>query len=179
MGWLITTLLVLSPVSPASVDRVPSRDLSLPPAIVRGLEPVNFDLIDAREEMREELRNVRVEDRHTIFVIKRHLGASVGYDNAILHGSVGLYVTIAELGRWNFGVPSVAFGVGRYPTYNRVNQEATVKSQPTVFVSVASVHYRLGFVRSLGVNAYVNLEQVYDLRHNMSGSQFGFSFSSK
>lgn len=179
MGWLITTLLVLSPVAPASVDVVPSRDLLLPPAIVNGIEPVNFDLVDMRDEIREEKRNIRVEDPHSIFVIKRHIGASIGYDNTILHGSVGLYVTIAELGRWNFGVPSVAFGIGRYPTYDRADQEASMKSQPTVFVSVASVHYRVGYVRALGVNAYVNLEQVYDLRHNMSGSQFGFSFSSK
>jgi hypothetical protein len=179
MGWLITTLLVLSPVAPASVDVVPSRDLMLPPAVVNNVDPVNFDLVDLRDEMREEKRNIRVENPHTIFVIKRHLGASVGYDNAILHGSVGLYITIAEWGRWNFGVPSVAFGVGRYPTYDRSDRESSTKSQPTVFVSVASVHYRVGFVRALGLNAYVNLEQVYDLRHNMSGSQFGFSFSSK
>jgi hypothetical protein len=179
MGWLITTLLVLSPVVPASVDVVPSRDLLLPPAVVQAVEPVNFDLLDLRAEAIEERLNIRVENPHTVFVIKRHIGASVGYDNTVLHGSVGLYVTIAELGRWNFGVPSVAFGMGRYPTYNRDDQRASMRSQPTVFVSVASVHYRLGFVRSLGANCYVNLEQVYDLRHNMSGSQFGFSFSSK
>jgi hypothetical protein len=179
MGWLITTLLVLSPVAPASNDVVPSRNLELPPAIVQNIEPVNFDLIDLRDEIRDEIRNIRVENPHTIFAIKRHIGASIGYDNAILHGSVGLYMTIAELGRWNFGVPSVAFGLGRYPTYNRADQKASVESQPTVFVSVASVHYRMGFVRALGLNAYINLEQVYDLRHNMSGSQFGLSFSSK
>jgi hypothetical protein len=179
MGWLITTMLFLSPVAPASADVVPSRDLMLPLAIVREIEPVNFDLIDYRDDIREEKRNVRVEDPHTIFVIKHHVGASVGYDNTILHGSVGLYMTIAELGRWNFGVPSVAFGVGRYPTYDRADQQASMHSQPTVFVSVASVHYRVGYVRTLGVNAYVNLEQVYDLRHNMAGSQFGFSFSTK
>jgi hypothetical protein len=179
MGWLITTLLVLSPLASASADAVPSRVLSFPPIVVSGIEPVNFDLLDWREEMRDEQRNIKVENPHSVFVIKRHIGASVGYDNAILHGSVGLYMTIAELGRWNFGVPSVAFGLGRYPSYNRDDQKASTKSQPTVFVSVASVHYRLGFVRALGMNAYINLEQVYDLRHNMSGSQFGFSFSSK
>jgi hypothetical protein len=54
-----------------------------------------------------------------------------------------------------------------------------MRNQPTVFVSLASVHYRVGFVRAIGLNGYINLEQVYDLRHNMSGSQFGVSFSSK
>jgi hypothetical protein len=179
MGWLITTLLLLSPLASASADVLPSRDLALPPAIVVNMEPVNFDLLDLRDEMREAARDIKVENQHSIFVIKRHIGASAGYDNGIFHGSVGVYMTIAELGRWNFGVPSVAFGMGRYPTYDRDDRDVSNKSQPTVFVSIASVHYRLGLVRALGLNGYVNLEQVYDLRHNMSGSQFGFSFSSK
>src|SRR3954466_2208142 len=98
MGWLITTMLFLSPMAPASADVVPSRDLSLPLAVISAIEPVNFDLLDYREEIREEKRNIKVEDPHTVFVIKRHIGASIGYDNAIVHGSIGLYVTIAELG---------------------------------------------------------------------------------
>ncbi len=97
----------------------------------------------------------------------------------VVHGSVGLYLTIAEVGRWNFGIPSVAFGLGRYPTYDRSDRQSSMKNQPTVFVSLASVHYRVGFVRSFGLNAYINMEQVYDVRHNLSGSQFGFSFSSQ
>lgn len=177
MGWLFATLLLLSPSAPP--DLIPSRDVSGPVFLAPAVEPTNFDLVDVRDEMRYELKNIKVEDPHTIFVIKRHIGASVGYDNTVLHGSVGLYMTIAEWGRWNFGVPSVAFGLGRYPSYNRAEKQSSVHSQPTVFVSIASVHYRVGFVRALGLNAYINLEQVYDLRHNMSGSQFGFSFSSK
>jgi len=175
MGWLLSTLLLLSP----STDVLPSRDVSGPVFVAPAVEPTNFDLVDIRDEAREEALNIKVEDPHTIFVIKRHIGASVGYDNTVLHGSVGLYMTIAEWGRWNFGVPSVAFGLCRYPSYNRSERQASTSSQPTVFVSLASVHYRIGYVRALGFNAYVNLEQVYDLRHNMSGSQFGFSFSSK
>ena len=175
MGWLLSTLLLLSP----STDVLPSRDVSGPVFVAPAVEPTNFDLVDIRDEAREEALNIKVEDPHTIFVIKRHIGASVGYDNTVLHGSVGLYMTIAEWGRWNFGVPSVAFGLGRYLSYNRSERQASTSSQPTVFVSLASVHYRIGYVRALGFNAYVNLEQVYDLRHNMSGSQFGFSFSSK
>ena len=119
------------------------------------------------------------ESPHTFFVVKRHLGASVGYDNTVIHGSVGFYVTVAEWGRWNFGVPSIGVGIGRYPIYDRRLGIPVTQSQPTVFVSVASVHYRVSYLRSLGVNWYVNLEQVYDLRYNMTGSQFGISFSSK
>ena len=175
MGWLLSTLLLLSP----SADALPGRDISGPVFVAPAVEPTNFDLVDFRAEASEAALNVKIEDPHTIFVIKRHIGASVGYDNTVLHGSVGLYMTIAEWGRWNFGVPSVAFGLGRYPTYNRSEGQASMRSQPTVFVSIASVHYRVGYVRALGLNGYINLEQVYDLRHNMSGSQFGFSFSSK
>ncbi len=175
MGWLLSTLLLLSP----SADALPSRDISGPVFVVQGVEPTNFDLQDVRNEAYEEHLNITNEDPHTHFVIKRHLGASIGYDNSVVHGSVGVYMTIAEWGRWNFGVPSVAFGLGRYPTYDRAERQASKQNEPTVFVSIASVHYRMGYVRAIGFNAYFNLEQVYDLRHNMSGSQFGFSFSSK
>src|SRR5262245_52177589 len=180
MGWVFTTLLLLSPLAIGSADEVlPSRDLVLPLVVVQNIEPVSFDLLDVRNEPREEALNIRNENPHTAFVIKRHIGASVGYDNTVLHGSVGLYLTVAEWGRWNFGIPSLGVGVGRYPIYDRSERQATRENQATVFVSVASVHYRVGYLCSFGVNWYVNLEQVYDLRYNMSGSQFGVSFSTK
>lgn len=179
MGWLITTMLLLSPLAPATDELLPSRDLSWPPAIVQNVEPLSFDLIDMRDDARDEARNITNENPHTHFIVKRHIGASVGYDNTVLHGSVGLYMTVAEWGRWNFGVPSLGVGIGRYPIYNRAERQSSMQSQATVFVSVASVHYRVGYLQSLGMNWYVNLEQVYDLRYNMSGSQFGISLSSK
>ena len=180
MGWLITTMLLLSAVVPVPVGGLlPSRDLDLPLAVVQNLDPVNFDLIDLRDEVRAEALAIRNEDPHTHFVIKHHLGASVGYDNTVVHGSVGFYVTVAEWGRWNFGVPSIGVGVGRYPIYDRRLGIPVTKSQPTLFVSVASVHYRVSYLQSLGVNWYLNLEQVYDLRYNMTGSQFGITFSTK
>jgi hypothetical protein len=180
MGWLITTMLFLSAVAPAPADALlPSRDLDQAILLLPDLEPVNFDLLDARQAMHDEKIEIKNEDPHTFFVVKRHIGASVGYDNTVIHGSVGFYVTVAEWGRWNFGVPSLGLGVGRYPLYDRRLGQAVTKSEPTLFVSVASVHYRVSYLRSLGVNWYVNLEQVYDLRYNMTGSQFGISFSSK
>ena len=180
MGWLFTTMLLLSPGAASPQDAtLPSRDLLLPPAIVESVEPSNFDLLDARAELTDPKQTVRNEDPHTLFVVKRHVGASAGYDNTVIHGSVGFYLTVAEWGRWNFGVPSLGFGWGRYPVYDRVAKQAIMKSQATLFVSVASVHYRVGYVRSLGVNWYLNLEQVYDIRYNMTGSQFGITFSSK
>jgi len=179
MGWLITTMLLLSSPVAASADELPARDLALPLAIVQNVEPVSFELLDGRDEAREEARNIRNENPHSMFVVKRHVGASVGYDNAIVHGSVGLYLTVAEWRRWNFGVPSLGVGFGRYPIYDRTERQSSMQSQATVFVSVASVHYRVGYLRSLGMNWYLNFEQVYDLRYNMAGSQFGVSLSSK
>jgi hypothetical protein len=46
-------------------------------------------------------------------------------------------------------------------------------------VSITSAHYRVGYVRAWGLNAYLNLEQVFDIRENRIGSQFGLSFSRK
>lgn len=201
MGWLLTTLLFLSAPAPGvSVGRgpgvanaapatgvalasagalLPSRDLVLPPAIVQNIDPQSFDLLDARDDALDVKKLIRNEDPHSMFVIKRHIGASFGYDNSIVHGSVGLYVTVAEWDRWNFGIPSVGVGWGRYPVYDRAQGLAMMKNQPTVFVSIASIHYRVNYLQSLGMNWYVNLEQVYDLRYNMTGSQFGISLSNK
>src|SRR5262245_26101165 len=110
MGWLLTTMLLLSPAISAPGEQIlPSRDLTLPLVVVENIEPVNFDLVDMRDEARDELRNIKNENPHTAFVIKRHLGASAGYDNSIFHGSVGMYLTVAEWGRWNFGIPSIGF----------------------------------------------------------------------
>jgi hypothetical protein len=44
---------------------------------------------------------------------------------------------------------------------------------------VASAHYRAGYIKALGVNWYVNLEQVFDVHASRAGSQLGVSFSRK
>ena len=116
---------------------------------------------------------------HTIFIIKRHVGAALGYDNGIVHTGIGVYLTVAELGRWNFGIPAIEFGIGRYPVYDQQRRHAFTKEQPTLLISLASVHYRVAYLRSLGYTWYLNLEQVYDMRTNFHGSQFGFSFARK
>jgi hypothetical protein len=179
MAWLVATIVLLSPLT-SQPETVPSRDLQLPPAVVPAVEPASFDLLDVRDE--ERLADIKPRsdgEPHTVFVVKRHIGASMGYDNTIVHGSVGLYLTVAEWGRWNFGVPSIGVGAGRYPLFDRTRNRAVMSNQPTVFISIASIHYRVSYLRSMGVNWYINLEQVYDLRYNMAGSQFGVSFSSK
>ena len=42
----------------------------------------------------------------------------------------------SEWGRWNFGVPSIELGVGRYPTYDRAQNTSFMKDQLTLIVSL-------------------------------------------
>ena len=183
MRWLLTTVCLLVSVTPAlAQDHLPAAPIDVPPAIVPDHGPWSFDLIDFREEERlARAQNAPKVDvnPHTFFIIKQHLGVAGGYDNGIAHGSVGYYVTVAEWGRWNFGIPAVEIGMGRYPAFDRLSQQAIMKDQLTFMLSITSAHYRVGYVKAWGVNCYLNLEQVFDLHANRTGSQFGLSFSRK
>ena len=179
MRWLFTTVCLLASLLPVSAQALlPARPLDLPLAIVVNRDPGSFDLIDFREAERLPAP-VADAPAHTFFAVKQHLGIAGGYDNGAAHASVGFYLTIAEWGRWNFGVPSFAIGVGRYPVLDRLTNRSFMKDQMTFFVSLASAHYRAGYVRAWGLNWYVNLEQVFDMKANRSGTQFGISFSTK
>jgi hypothetical protein len=167
-------------LTPVFADEcLPSRELNVPFAVVQNREPESFDLIDFREEQRTRPAPANDVTPHGIFFVKQHLGIAGGYDNGVAHGSVGFYLTVAEWGRWNFGVPSFEVGMGRYPVYDKVSNRAVMKDQVTFFVSLASAHYRAGYLRAWGVNWYVNLEQVFDMQANRGGSQIGISFSTK
>jgi hypothetical protein len=183
MRWLLTTVCLLASLTPAlAEDRLVARTIDLPTATVPDHGPWSFDLIDFREEERLARAHPtpRVDvDPHSFFIVKQHLGIAAGYDNGVAHGSVGYYITVAEWGRWNFGVPSVEIGLGRYPTIDRLSQREMMQEQITVLVSITSAHYRVGYIRAWGVNCYFNLEQVFDLHENRAGSQFGLSFSKK
>ena len=178
MRWLLTTVLLLASLSPVFADdTLPSRPLDLPLAIVVQA-PINFDLLDFRDENRLP-PPVNDGPSHSIFAVKQHVGFAGGYDNGSAHASVGFYITVAELGRWNFGVPSFEVGMGRYPVYDRIANRSLMKDQLAFFVSLASAHFRAGYVKAWGLNWYVNLEQIFDMRASRSGSQFGISFSKK
>jgi hypothetical protein len=178
MQWLLTTVLLLASLLPAVADdTLQSRPLDLPLAIVVEA-PINFDLLDFREEGRLP-PPVSDGTPHTFFAIKQHVGFAGGYDNGSAHASVGFYITVAEWGRWNFGIPSFEVGVGRYPAYDRATNRSFMKDQMAFFVSLASAHFRAGHLQALGLNWYVNLEQVFDMKANRAGSQFGISFSRK
>jgi hypothetical protein len=180
MRWALSAVFLLSFAVPALPDEpLPSRDISLPLFQVSGIEPMDFDLIDFRADERIPPNHKVDVDPNSIFVIKQHVGAALGYDNGIVHTGIGLYLTVAELGRWNFGIPAVEFGIGRYPVYNQATRTSSTKDQATILISLASVHYRVGYVQSLGYMCYVNFEQIYDMRTNFAGSQFGFSFARK
>jgi hypothetical protein len=182
MRYLFVSALLLSAANPVfAQEPLPSYPLAVPAIGVLMPEAgaANFDLLDVRSEQRElASTNVDVQP-HSRFGLKRHFGAAVGYDNGVLHGTLGFYITVAELGRWNFGVPSPAVGFGRYPRYDPKSKRSVTREEASLFISLASVHYRVGFVRSLGMNGYINLEQIFDMRQNMPGSQIGVSFSSK
>ena len=181
MRWLLATVFALVSLTPAlAEDRLPARPIDVALAIVPDHGPWSFDLIDLRAEARLAAAAKRPDvDPHTFFIVKHHLGMAGGYDNGILHGSVGYYLTVAEWGRWNFGVPSLEIGMGRYPAIDRLSQRPIMEDSLTLLVSLASAHYRVGYVRAWGLAGYVNLEQVFDLHENRAGSQFGFSLSTK
>ena len=181
MRWLLTTVCFLASLTPAlAEDRLPSRAIDVPLAVVPAHCPWSFDLIDLREEERRARLTPHVDvDPHTFFNVKQHLGIAGGYDNGIGHGSVGYYLTVAEWGRWNFGVPSLEIGLGRYPMIDRRSQRSIMKDQITFLVSITSAHYRVGYVQAWGLHCYLNLEQVFDLHENRTASQFGLSFSTK
>ncbi len=181
MGWVAVLLLLSSAPQAASEKLLPSRAIDLPPArIVEAREPASFDLADLRQEERDRTRP-RPPDREdrSIFGIKRHVGVAAGYDNETVHASVGWYITVAEWGRWNFGIPSPAIGLGRYGAYDERRRQVVTTTDYTLMISLVSVHYRAGSIRSLGMSWYVNVEQVFDVRANIPGSQVGVSFSRK
>ena len=181
MRWLLTTVCLLASLTPVRAeDRLPVRAIEVPQATVPEHGPWSLDLLDFRAEERMARATPRVDvDPHSFFIVKHHLGIAGGYDNGILHGSVGYYLTVAEWGRWNFGVPSLELGMGRYPAIDRLSQRPIMKDALTLLVSIASAHYRVGQVRAWGLTGYVNVEQVFDLHENRAGSQFGLSFSTR
>ena len=180
MRSVLTAALLLLVASPLLADEpLPSRALALPFAVITGSEPTSFDLIDFRDEEVRQGSGIGEARPHTIFQVKHHVGIAGGYDNGVVHGSLGYYVTVAEWGHWNFGVPSPALGFGRYRVYDPKLKRPSFKDESSIFVSLASVHYRVGYLQALGVNWYINLEQVFDMRRNMAGSQAGISFSRK
>ena len=180
MGWAVAALLLLPGLQTTSADApLPSHAVVASSIPVEGAEPANFDLIDLRQDQRQRAHRVPDSAPHTIFGIKRHIGIAAGYDNEVVHGSVGLYLTVAEWGRWNFGVPSPELGLGRYSVFDARRKQWNPTTDYTIMVSLASVHYRAGRLPSWNLNWYITVEQIFDVRANMPGSQVGISLSRK
>jgi len=182
MRWLLTTVVfVLASFAPAwADDTLPARPLEVVPATLPPPQPINFDLLDLRtEERAARTPPPNDSEPHSIFVIKQHLGIAGGYDNGSAHASIGFYITVAEWKRWNLGVPGIEIGVGRYPAYDARLNQSFMKDEVAFFVSMASAHYRAGYIQAWGLHWYVNLEQVFDVHASRAGSQLGISFSRK
>jgi len=151
-----------------------TRPLNLPLFVIVDTPLVNFDLLDVRSEA--PLSVVKETEPHTVFALRRHVGIAGGYDQGVVHGSVGLYITVAELGRWNLGIPSPGIGLSRYHLFDR-SRGTYATTIMSLLISLASVHYRAGYLQSIHKHWYVNFEQVFDSRSNLSGSQVGISLS--
>ena len=160
----------------AAAEPLVSRPLPISLFVIPSSPPENFDLYDVQAELREPAAYSEVQP-HSTFAIKRHVGIAAGYDQGIVHGSIGLYVTVAEWGRWNLGITSPGIGFGRYAVYDRRTRTTLMKTESTILISLASVHYKGGHIRSIGKDWYFTLEQIFDSRANLTGSQFGISFS--
>lgn len=164
----------------AADEPLPSRPIVVVLATLPAAAPISFDLVDVREATRSDLPQPKSDATpHSFFVVKQHIGIAGGYDNGSPHGSIGFYITVAEWKRWNLGVPGIEVGVGRYPSYDARLGESFMKDEFAFFVSMASAHYRAGYIKAWGVHWYVNLEQVFDVHANRAGSQLGISFSKK
>ena len=181
MRWMLTTVLLFASLSRAFAEE-PLAPRAIAPAfsLLPQPQPLSFDLIDLRQEQRvAALPTTPDVEPHSHFITKHHLGVAAGYDNGTMHGTIGYYLTVAEWGRWNFGVPSIALGLGRYPTYNARLGQYFMREELGIFVSMASAHYRAGYIQPWGLHWYVNVEQVFDVHANRAGSQLGVSFSKK
>jgi len=182
MRWLLTIIILLAPSLSARADEpLPCRFLDLALiATLPGPQAMSFDLVDLRTDQRAALLPVKSDNEpHSFFQVKQHVGIAGGYDNGSAHGSIGYYITVAEWKRWNLGVPSLEVGVGQYPAYDARLNQAFMKEEFAFFVSMASAHYRAGYIQPWGVHWYINLEQVFDVHANRAGSQLGISFSKK
>lgn len=129
MSWLLVAVL-LAPVSnqlpPTEV--LVSRPMAMALIVLPDVAPISFDLVDFREEQRDQTLSSHDVEQRSRFGIKKHIGIASGYDNGILHGSVGLYLTVAEFGRWNFGAMAPEIGLARYTLYDERRRQPVTKT---------------------------------------------------
>jgi len=98
---------------------LPSRDLDLPIAIVPDVEPRRASIWkDFREEQRAPAKS-RGGHRPAQHFLVSSTWAWLAGGTAHRPRERRFYLTVAEWGRWNFGVPSMEIRHGRYPVYTR------------------------------------------------------------
>jgi len=170
------------PVAPAWLDAYCGAlppDSPDPDASCQQYEQLKtYDFV--AETIRQEIAQAKPEqETHTRFALKHHWGFGLGYDNQMVHGSVGMQVTVAEWGRWNYGVLGASLGFIRRSAVDSRTNRSYAKSDASLFITIASASYRIKYVPSLGMHWYVDFAQIYDMTHNMPVSQFGFSVAKK
>src|SRR5262249_3185949 len=131
MVLLFAAVVYAAALASPSTTPLPSRDLPVSLMVLPEAPGMNFDLWDVRAEATEPASHNEVQP-HSIFSIKRHVGFAAGYDNGVVHGSLGLYLTVAQVGRWNFGVTSPEIGFGRYPEVNNRTRQSVMKTESTI-----------------------------------------------
>ena len=161
MGWLLAAVLLLPVSNQASVaDALVSHPLDIvliasptssPPAsiswISRGSARTGVELTTSSTAAGSTSSGISASRPE--------------HDNGILHGSVGVYLTVAEWGRWNFGVmaPGSDWPVIRSTTRGFV--ESVPKTEYTFFH-----HWRRSITASdtfsRSVCTGINFEQMFD-----------------
>jgi hypothetical protein len=138
----------------------------------------NYDF--AAETIRQAILQTRSDKvEHTHFGLKRHWGFGLGYDNKAIHGSIGMQITVAEWGRWNYGILGASVGFIKNTELNPKTHESLTKNDISLFITIASASYRIKYVPSIGMYWYVDFAQIFDVTHTLPGSQFGFSLAKK
>ena len=162
--------------SPTELKPLPCRPLLLEPFVIPANNLVNFDLLDARAELSNPPAPSE-EPPRTVFGIKRHVGLGAGYDSGVLHGSIGLYLTIAELGRWNFGIPSPA--VDSAERKNTLQAEAGGGENAVNDSDQPGVHPLPALHQFPRMNCQTSTSSRFSIRAQTSPNRSSFSFSRK
>src|SRR5579864_9483460 len=94
LAW--TAVVFLATSRAYALEPVPATPFVIPPFTISGTDAENFDIDDARADMRQDTLTHQDAPQHSLFVVKHHVGVAMGYDERVLHVSLGYYVTVAE-----------------------------------------------------------------------------------
>jgi hypothetical protein len=76
-------------------------------------------------------------------------------------------------------VLGASLGFMKDSTVDPRTEQVISKREMSLFLTMASASYRIKYVPALGMYWYVDLAQIYDIKHGLPGSQVGFSLSKR